>query len=253
MPDVFVRDRRDKAAARRFLRRPKRRTRLVPRVVVTDKLRSHDAAHREVLPPIEHRSHKGMNNRAEDSHQPTRRRERAMKGFRGVGGAAVAVRVQRHPAPASTCASHPPGRPGRTWRNAGSPSRRTSGYGEASTAASRPRRRTSAPGSPHGTPTPSPASGRRPQTRSSNASPVIRERNSWLRGPGRHRACAVFPSLPGTSSLPRAQARRRGRHVGQGAADVPRQRGAAFGVPQAACGVLAAQQHCPERARARRC
>jgi putative transposase len=36
---------------------------------------------------VEHRSHKGLNNRAENSHQPTRQRERAMKGFRSVGAA----------------------------------------------------------------------------------------------------------------------------------------------------------------------
>ncbi|MGW8882804.1 DDE-type integrase/transposase/recombinase, partial [Streptomyces mirabilis] len=59
----------------------------VPRVVVTDKLRSYSAAHREVMPSVEHRSHKGLNNRAENSHQPTRQRERAMKGFRSAGGA----------------------------------------------------------------------------------------------------------------------------------------------------------------------
>ncbi|GAB2822806.1 hypothetical protein GCM10027073_61520 [Streptomyces chlorus] len=38
------------------------------------------------MPSVEHRSHKGLNNRAENSHQPTRQRERAMKGFRSVGG-----------------------------------------------------------------------------------------------------------------------------------------------------------------------
>jgi putative transposase len=79
--DVLVQPRRDKAAARRFLRRLMKRTRAVPRVVVTDKLRSYGAAHREVMPSVEHRSHKGLNNRAENSHQPTRQRERAMKGF----------------------------------------------------------------------------------------------------------------------------------------------------------------------------
>ncbi|WP_254594761.1 DDE-type integrase/transposase/recombinase, partial [Streptomyces sp. 8P21H-1] len=45
------------------------------------------AAHREVMPSVEHCSHKGLNNRAENSHQPTRQRERAMKGFRSVGAA----------------------------------------------------------------------------------------------------------------------------------------------------------------------
>ncbi|RPK59194.1 hypothetical protein EES42_36240 [Streptomyces sp. ADI95-17] len=39
------------------------------------------------MPSVEHRSHKGLNNRAENSHQPTRQRERAMRGFRSAGGA----------------------------------------------------------------------------------------------------------------------------------------------------------------------
>uniref|UniRef100_A0AAU3IC06 IS6 family transposase n=1 Tax=Streptomyces sp. NBC_01393 TaxID=2903851 RepID=A0AAU3IC06_9ACTN len=85
--DILVQNRRDKAAARRFFRRLMKKTRSVPRVVVTDKLRSYGAAHHEVMPSVEHRSHKGLNNRAENSHQPTRQRERAMKGFRSTGGA----------------------------------------------------------------------------------------------------------------------------------------------------------------------
>jgi len=85
--DILVRNRRDKAAARRFLRKLPRKTRTVPQVVVTDKLRSYSAAHREVMPSVEHRSHKGLNNQAENSHQPTRQRERSMKGFRGTGAA----------------------------------------------------------------------------------------------------------------------------------------------------------------------
>ena len=68
--DILVQSRRDKAAARRFLRRLLKRTGVVPRVVVTDKLRSYGAAHREVMPSVEHRSHKGLNNRAENGHQP---------------------------------------------------------------------------------------------------------------------------------------------------------------------------------------
>jgi putative transposase len=47
-----------------------------PRVMITDKLASSGAAKREVMPVIEHRRHKGLNNRAGNSHQPTRRRER---------------------------------------------------------------------------------------------------------------------------------------------------------------------------------
>ncbi|MFI6063444.1 IS6 family transposase [Streptomyces sp. NPDC051286] len=85
--DILVQNRRDKAAARRFFRKLLKKTGTVPRVLVTDKLRSYGAAHREVMPSVEHRFHKGLNNRAENSHQPTRQRERAMKGFRSVGGA----------------------------------------------------------------------------------------------------------------------------------------------------------------------
>ncbi|MFJ1812334.1 MULTISPECIES: IS6 family transposase [unclassified Streptomyces] len=85
--DILVQDRRGKAAARRFFRRLLKRTGVVARVIVTDKLRSYGAAHREVMPCVEHRQSKYLNNRAENSHQPTRQRERAMKGFRSVGGA----------------------------------------------------------------------------------------------------------------------------------------------------------------------
>ncbi|WP_327311563.1 MULTISPECIES: IS6 family transposase [unclassified Streptomyces] len=85
--DILVQDRRDTAAARRFFHNLLKKTCSVPGVVVTDKLRSYGAAHREVMPSVEHRAHKGLNNRAENSHQPTRQRERAMKGFRSTGGA----------------------------------------------------------------------------------------------------------------------------------------------------------------------
>jgi hypothetical protein len=68
-----------------------KKTGTVPRVVVTDKLRSYGAAHREVMPCVEHRQSQYLNHRAENSHQPTRQRERAMKramkGFRSAGGA----------------------------------------------------------------------------------------------------------------------------------------------------------------------
>ncbi|MFE2719162.1 IS6 family transposase [Streptomyces mirabilis] len=85
--DVLVQNRRDKAAARRFFRRLMKKTGAVPRVVVTDRLRSYGAAHREVMPCVQHRQSKYLNNRVENSHQPTRQPERAMKGFRSVGGA----------------------------------------------------------------------------------------------------------------------------------------------------------------------
>ncbi|MFE2696980.1 IS6 family transposase [Streptomyces mirabilis] len=58
--DILVQNRRDKAAARRFFRRLMKKTRSVPRVIVTDKLRFYGAAHREVMHSVEHRSHKTM-------------------------------------------------------------------------------------------------------------------------------------------------------------------------------------------------
>ncbi|MGY3205856.1 IS6 family transposase [Streptomyces sp. TE5632] len=94
--DILVQGRRDEAAARRFFRRLLKTTRSVPQVIVTDRLRSHSPTHREVMPSVEHRCHKGLNNRAENSHQPTRRRERAMKGFpQRRRGTAVPGRVRR--------------------------------------------------------------------------------------------------------------------------------------------------------------
>jgi putative transposase len=77
--DVLVQSRRDKRAAKRLLRKLLKRQGCAPRVMITDKLPSYGAAKREVMPSVEHRQHKGLNNRAENSHQPTRQRERAMK------------------------------------------------------------------------------------------------------------------------------------------------------------------------------
>ncbi len=59
----------------------------VPRVLVTDKLASYVVAHRELMPSVVHRRSKYLNNRAENSHQPARQRERAMVFFRSSGGA----------------------------------------------------------------------------------------------------------------------------------------------------------------------
>jgi putative transposase len=73
--DVLVQSRRDKKAAKRLLRKLLKRQMRPPRVMVTDKLASYSAAKDEVMPSVEHRRHKGLNNRAENSHQPTRRRE----------------------------------------------------------------------------------------------------------------------------------------------------------------------------------
>jgi putative transposase len=85
--DILVQSRRNAKAATRFFRKLLKGLRYVPRVVVTDKLRSYGAAHRVVMPSVEHRSSKYLNNRAENSHQPTRARERAMKKFTSPGSA----------------------------------------------------------------------------------------------------------------------------------------------------------------------
>src|SRR3954453_7006983 len=85
--DILVQPRRDKRAAVRFLRKLLKGLAYVPRVVITDKLASYGAALREVLPSVEHRRHKGLNNRAENSHQPTRERERRMRRFKDPGHA----------------------------------------------------------------------------------------------------------------------------------------------------------------------
>jgi putative transposase len=85
--DILVTSRRDAKAATRFFRKLLRGSRFVPRVLVTDKLASYGVAHRRLIPSVEHRRSKYLNNRAENSHQPTRQRERAMKKFTSPGGA----------------------------------------------------------------------------------------------------------------------------------------------------------------------
>jgi putative transposase len=85
--DVPVQGRRDKRAAKRLLRKLLKRQGRAPRVMVTDKLASYGAAKGEAMPSVEHRRHKGLNNRAENSRQPTRRRERQMKRFKSPGQA----------------------------------------------------------------------------------------------------------------------------------------------------------------------
>ena len=85
--DMLVQGRRDKRAAKRLLRKLLKRQCRAPRVMVTDKLPSYGAAKKELMPSVEHRRHRGLNNRAENSHQPTRRRERQMKRFKSAGQA----------------------------------------------------------------------------------------------------------------------------------------------------------------------
>ena len=82
--DVLVQSRRNTQAAKRFFGKLLKGLQYVPRVLVTDKLASYGAAARELMASVTHRQSKYLNNRAENSHQPTRQRERAMKRFKSV-------------------------------------------------------------------------------------------------------------------------------------------------------------------------
>jgi putative transposase len=85
--DILVQRRRDKQAAKKFFRKLLKGLTYVPRVIITDRLKSYGAALRELLPSVEHRQHRYLNNRAENSHQPTRQRERGMQRFKSAGHA----------------------------------------------------------------------------------------------------------------------------------------------------------------------
>ena len=82
--DILVQSRRNTKAAERFFRKLLKGLQYVPRVIVTDKLGSYAAAKRKLLPGVEHRQSRYLNNRAEVSHQPTRRRERQMQRFKSA-------------------------------------------------------------------------------------------------------------------------------------------------------------------------
>jgi putative transposase len=85
--DILVQHRRNKHAAKKFFRKLLKGLWYVPRVVITDKLKSYGAAKREILPGVEHRQSRYLNNRCENSHRPTRQREYRMQGFKSPGHA----------------------------------------------------------------------------------------------------------------------------------------------------------------------
>lgn len=85
--DILMQSRRNTAAASKFFRKLLKSERFAPRVIITDKLKSYGAAKRKILTGVEHRQHKGINNRAENSHRPTRVRERRMGRFKSPGHA----------------------------------------------------------------------------------------------------------------------------------------------------------------------
>jgi putative transposase len=85
--DVYLQAKRDGASAKRFFKRLLRSHGGEPRKIVTDKLRSYGVAHRELMPDVIHDNARYANNRAEQSHEATRVRERGMRKFKSVGQA----------------------------------------------------------------------------------------------------------------------------------------------------------------------
>ncbi len=84
--DEIVQTRRDTKAAKRLLKRLLKKQGCLPWRLIIDKLSSYASARRQIMSSVEHRAHKGLNNRAESSHVPFRKRERMMHGVRSVGG-----------------------------------------------------------------------------------------------------------------------------------------------------------------------
>ena len=84
MVDVFLQIKRDGAAAKRFFKRLLRSHGGEPRKIVTDKLRSYGVAHRDLIPDTIHSTKQYENNRAEQSHEATRVRERGMRRFKST-------------------------------------------------------------------------------------------------------------------------------------------------------------------------
>jgi len=85
--DLLVQSRRNKQAAKKFFRKLLKGLQYVPRVIITDKLKSYGAAKRELLPGVEHRQRRSLNNRCENAHRPTRQREYRMQGCKSAGHA----------------------------------------------------------------------------------------------------------------------------------------------------------------------
>jgi putative transposase len=82
--DVYLQSRRNGATAKRFFKRILKRHGSEPRNIVTDKLKSYGVAHRELIPDTIHNTERYANNRAEQSHESTRVRERVMRRFKSV-------------------------------------------------------------------------------------------------------------------------------------------------------------------------
>ncbi|QGP57073.1 Transposase IS66 family protein (plasmid) [Piscirickettsia salmonis] len=84
--DIFIQKRKNKKSAMRFLKRLLG-SNPAPRVIVTDKLRSYNQPIKKCCPNADHRKHKGLNNRVENAHQPTRRREKSLIKMKSTNSA----------------------------------------------------------------------------------------------------------------------------------------------------------------------
>ena len=98
--EILAQERRDQSSAERFLQCVLQSCEYEPRVVITDKLASYAPAIRTILPRTEHRRHKRLNNRAENSHLPTRKRVRVLQRFKS------AEHAQRFLGPFSAVCNH---------------------------------------------------------------------------------------------------------------------------------------------------
>jgi len=103
--DEIVQNRRNTKAAKRLLTRLLKKQGHAPKRMITDKLRSYGAARRQIMPNVEHRSHKGLNNRAENSHVPLRKRERTMQGWARMMSSKVGSDLK--PRARARCGSNP--------------------------------------------------------------------------------------------------------------------------------------------------
>ena len=104
--EEILQKRRDKMATKRLLVALLKRYGFVPKRIITDKLRSYGAAKADVAPGLDHWSHKGLNNRGENSHLPFRKRERTM-ARPPIARSAATVRRHATPLPAIAFQFHP--------------------------------------------------------------------------------------------------------------------------------------------------
>ena len=98
--DILVQKRKDKKAALRFFRKLLKKQKETPFELITDKLKSYGKANKEIMPPVNHTQDRYANNRAENSHQRKRQKERQMRGFKSHKHALLGFYVNNLTVPA---------------------------------------------------------------------------------------------------------------------------------------------------------